>query len=183
MMPAEHPELLETTFLGVKHYGSYGARDVLILVSTAPEGDDVVARKNGELIQQDKQRLTSEGIREDHWEDDAIMMKERYLKDSKYKSVNVEDCHMKKQYVLEKIISLLNNTTMPGGEKNKCMTCINDLYLVASNLFMLLCIWPTRAKHFSLVLFCLQWFSITLVLEEEIEETGVSVTASYHSET
>ena len=118
MMPGEHPELSESTFRGVKHYGSYGARDALILVSTASEGDDVVARKNGELTQQDKQRLASEGIREDYWEDDAIMMKERYLKDSKYKLVNVEDCHMKKQYALEKIISLLNNTTMPGGEKN-----------------------------------------------------------------
>ena len=118
MMPAERPELSECTLHGVKTYGSYGDRDVLILVSAAPEGDDVIERKNGELTQQDKQRLTSEGILEDCWEDDARLTKKRYLKDNKYNSVNVEDCHqMKKQYVLEKIISLLNNTTMPGGEK------------------------------------------------------------------
>ena len=92
-MPAEHPELSEFTLQGVKKYVSYGARDVLILVSAAPEGDDVIERKNGELTQQDKQRLTSEGILEDCWEHDAMIMKKRYLKDSKYKSVNVEDCH------------------------------------------------------------------------------------------
>ena len=109
MMPAEHPELSEFTLHGVKKYRFYGARDVLILVSAAPEGDDVIERKNGELTQQDKQRLTSEGILEDCWEHDAMIIKKRYLKDSKYKSVNVEDCHQfKKQYVLEKIISLLN---------------------------------------------------------------------------
>ena len=45
----------------------------LILVSTVSEGGDIVARKNGELTQQDKQRLTSEGIPEGHWEDDAMI--------------------------------------------------------------------------------------------------------------
>ena len=118
MMPVEHQELSEFTLQGVKRYGSYGARDVLIVVSTAPEGGDVVERKNGELTQQDKQRLISEGIPKDSWEDDAMIMKERYLKDSEYILVNAEDCHqLKKQCVLEKIIRLLNNTTMPGGEK------------------------------------------------------------------
>ena len=117
-MTAEYPEQSEYTLQGIKHYASYGARDVLILVSTTPEGGDVTARKNGELTQQDKERLISEGIPEDCWEDDAMIMKERYLKDSTHKSVNVEDCHqMKRQYVLEKITSLLINSTMPGGEK------------------------------------------------------------------
>ena len=87
-------------------------------MSTAPEGGDVIARKNGELTQQDKERLISERISKDFWEDDAMIMKERYLKDSNYKSVNVDYCHqMKRQYDLEKITSLFNNTTMPGGEK------------------------------------------------------------------
>ena len=36
-------------------------------------------------------------------------MKERYFKDSEYKSVNVEDCHqMKKHYVLKKIIHIIH---------------------------------------------------------------------------
>ena len=118
MMPAaEHLELSEYTLGGVKTFAADGARDVLVLESTASERDDVVARKDGELTQQDKQRLTSEGIPEGCWEDDAMIIKKRYLKDSKYKSVNVENCHqMKKQYVVEKITSLLNNTTMPIGE-------------------------------------------------------------------
>ena len=122
MMPAEYEELSEFTIQGVRCYESYGARDVLILVSSESEGGDVVARKNGKLTQQDKQRLASEGIPEDCWEDDAVIMKIRYLKDKKYKSVNVEQCDQTRmQCVLEKITSFLNNTTMPGGEK-KCMT-------------------------------------------------------------
>jgi len=117
MMPVEYPELSEYTLQGVKGYASAGAKDALILVSRVPEESDVIARKNGELTQQDKQRLTSEGISEDYWEDDARITKERYLKDSSLKTVNVEDSHpMKKQYALEKIISLLNNSTMPIGE-------------------------------------------------------------------
>ena len=120
MMPAaEHSELSEYTLGGVKTFAADGARDVLILVSTASKGDDVVARNDGELTQQDKQRLTSEGIPEGCWEDDAMIVEKRYLKDSTHKSVNVENCHqMKKQYFLEKITSLLNNTTMPIGEQS-----------------------------------------------------------------
>ena len=64
-MTAEYPEQSEYTFQGIKHYASYGARDVLILVPTAPEGGDVIARKNEELTQQDKERLISEGIPKD----------------------------------------------------------------------------------------------------------------------
>ena len=118
-MTAEYPELSEYTLFGVKTFASFGARDALLIVSIAAPGSDVIERKNGELTQQDKERLTSEGMPEDSWEDDAMLMKERYLKDSiMYKSVNVEDGHqMKKQYVLDKITSFLNNTTMPGGEK------------------------------------------------------------------
>ena len=35
----------------------------------------------------------------------------------------------------EKIISLLNNTTMPGGEK-KQVWLLNDLYMVASDVLI-----------------------------------------------
>ena len=122
-MTADNPEQSEYTFQEIKHYGSYGDRDVLILVSTASEEGDAITRKNGELTEQDEKRLTSEGIPEDCWEDDAMMAKERYLKDSNTKSVKIEDCHqMKKQYVLERISSVFNNSTMPQGEK-KCVTC------------------------------------------------------------
>ena len=69
-MTAEYPEQSEYTFQGIKHNASYGARDMLILVSTAPEGGDVIARKNGELTKQDKEILISEGIPEDCWEND-----------------------------------------------------------------------------------------------------------------
>ena len=37
--------------------------------------------RNGELTLQDKQRLASERIPEDCWEDDTTLMKTRYLKD------------------------------------------------------------------------------------------------------
>ena len=118
MMLEEYPELSEITLHGVKQYASFGARDVLILVSKV-SGGDVLAKKHGELTQQDRERFSSEGIPEDCWEEDAMLMKARYLKDERYESVNVEDCHeIEKEYVLEMVTSLLKNTSMPGGKKN-----------------------------------------------------------------
>ena len=44
-------------------------------------------------------------------------MEARYLKDSDYTSVTTEDIpHMKKECALNKISTLLNNITQPGGK-------------------------------------------------------------------
>ena len=69
--------------------------------------------------------------------------------------------------------------------------------MAVSNVFMERLIFPSFKndyKHYtlvyfvikiiySLVMFYFQQISITLVLEEKVEETGVSVIATYHSET
>jgi len=115
-MPLDSPELSEYTLEGVKSYAADGARDVLIVLSSVSEGDCVMPRKNGELKEKDKQKLTREGIPAYSWDNDGALMKERYLKDRKNKSVDVEHCHLKKS-VIAKMISLLNNTTKPIGKE------------------------------------------------------------------
>ena len=110
-------ESWEYNLLGNKKYGACGSRDVLILVSRESEGPDIVPRKNGELTQEDKDRLTSEGIPPECWEDDVKLMEARYLKDSDFPSVTIENIpHMKKEHALDKISTLLNNTTQLGGK-------------------------------------------------------------------
>ena len=50
-------------------------------------------------------------------------MEARYRKDNRLKSVTTEDIpHMKKEHALNKISTLLNNTTQPGG-KNAWKAC------------------------------------------------------------
>ena len=120
--PEETPEELiqepwEYTLQGKKQTGAAGTRDVLILVSSESGGEDIVARKKGELTQQDKDRLSSERISNDCWEDDVKIMKERYSKDSNMKIIKIEDTPhcMKRNYILSQIAALFNNTTAQGG--------------------------------------------------------------------
>ena len=120
---AESQERWEYNLQGNKTYAAGGSRDVLILVSRESEGPDIVPRKKGELTQEDRDRLTSEGIPSECWEDDVKLMEARYLKDSNYPSVTVaETPHMRKEHALNKISTLLNTTTQPGG-KNAWKAC------------------------------------------------------------
>ena len=61
-MAWSHEKIGNQNHQGTKCYAASGSRDVLILVSKELEGSDTVPRKKGELTQQDKDRLTSEGI-------------------------------------------------------------------------------------------------------------------------
>ncbi len=115
--PKESPESWEYRLSGNKLTGAHGTRDVLILVSSESGDEDIEARKKGELTQQDKDRLSSEGISKECWEDDVMIMKERYRKDSVYiKSIKTEDTpNLNTKCVLSQITALFNNTTAPGG--------------------------------------------------------------------
>ena len=114
---AESQECWEGNIQGFKIYGACGSRDVLILVSRVSEGPDIVPRKKGELTQEDKDRLTSEGVPSECCEDDVKLMEARCHQDNKFKSVTIEDIpYMKKEHALNKISTLLNNTTQPGGK-------------------------------------------------------------------
>ena len=82
-MAEGNPEVWEDTIQGIKQHGAYGSRDVLIIVSSESlEGPDIVPRKKGELTKEDMDRLTSQGIPQESWHDDARLMEARYQKES-----------------------------------------------------------------------------------------------------
>ena len=62
-------EVWEGEFQGRKVYYALGPRDVLIISIETVEGPNVVPRKKGCLTQEDKDRLTSERIPPDCWEE------------------------------------------------------------------------------------------------------------------
>ena len=107
----------EGTLQGKKMYFADFHSDVLIIVSSeSMEGPDIVPRKKGCLTQKDKDKLTSQGIPPDCWEDDGKLMEARYNKDKRYIVVstgNKED--MTAEYVLQKIITLFKTISKIGG--------------------------------------------------------------------
>ncbi len=113
-MAEANPEVWEDTIRGVKYHGASGSRDVLIIESL--EGPSIVSRKKGELTKEDKDRLTSQGIPQESWHDDARLMEARYQKDSeRSKNVYMEnDPASKRGHILDRIATLFNNTTQPG---------------------------------------------------------------------
>ncbi len=114
----DNPEVWEGTIQGVKLHGAFGSRDVLIIVSSESlEGPDIVPRKIGELTKKDMDRLTSQGIPQESWHDDARLMEARYQKDSeRAKNVYIEnDPASKRGHILDRIVTLFKNTTQPGG--------------------------------------------------------------------
>ncbi len=111
-------EVGEDTIRGFKYHGAYGPRDVLIIVSSESlEGPDIVPRKKGELTKEDMDRLTSQGIPQESWHDDAKLMEARRKKDSeRSKNVYIEnDPASKRGRILNRIATLFNNTSQPGG--------------------------------------------------------------------
>ena len=109
-------EVWEGEFRGEKVYTALGLRDVLIISNETVEGPDVVPRKKGCLTQKDKDRLTSECIPPDCWEDDAKMMEARYSKEKRFSVVSIERDTTAK-HILSTIDTLLKNTKKPGGKK------------------------------------------------------------------
>ena len=112
-------ETWEDTFRGVTSYGAYGPRDVLIICpSESLEGHDIVPRRKGVLTTEDKERMAGQGIPEECWEDDVKLMEARFGKEGqRYTLLPKESgeelsCHG----VMERIRSVMKNTTKPGGE-------------------------------------------------------------------
>ena len=149
-------EIWETVFQGFKYRGAGGPRDVLIIVSSESlEGPEIVPRKEGSLTEEDKASLESQGIPPESWVDEGKLIQARYTKDNlkRYPVVAVE-YNQQAEYVRDAIISLFTDTTKPGGK-------INQILMFSYNSSLLA-----------------QWLSITLVLEKEALETGVSKMAS-----
>lgn len=107
----------EVTLQGVKSYGAYGPRDVLLIASSESlEGPDIVPRRRGELSPQDKQSLSSQGIPAECWEDDVRLMEERYGKCEMHHLVRrSEDNRAMSGSIRERIRTLMSSTTKPGG--------------------------------------------------------------------
>ena len=110
-------EVWEGEFQGKKLYAAQGPRDVLIISNETAEGPDVVQRKKSCLTQEDKYRLTSQGIPPDCLEDDAKMMEARYSKEKRFSVVSIER-NTTAEHILSKIDTLLKNTKKPGGKNS-----------------------------------------------------------------
>ena len=116
MPSSEIEEVWGCEFQGEIYRGAIGPRDVLIISIETVDGPDVVPRKKGCLTQEDKDRLTSERIPSDCWEEDAKMMEARYSRDKKYSVVSIER-DTTAEHILSTIDTLLKNTKKPGGKK------------------------------------------------------------------
>ena len=123
-------EIWEGKFQGRVSYGTFGARDVLIISNETVEGPDVVPRKKGCLTQEDKDRLTSQGIPPDCWEDDSKLMEARYLREEKrYTLLSLPPQKvLTKSFVMKRIKEVMENTTKPGGTYNQLVGLIKTLF-------------------------------------------------------
>ena len=104
-------------FRGVKFYGAFGSRDVLIIRSSESlEGPDIVPRKKGTLTAEDKDRLTTEGIPGECWGDDAKLIEARYRREERFNVLPME-CGdgLTSQSVMDRIREVMKNTDKPGG--------------------------------------------------------------------
>lgn len=110
----------ESTLQGSTSFGAYGPRDVLIIASSESlEGPDIIPRKKGQLTQEDKESLSSQGIPEECWEDDARLVEGRYRRDgSRFDQITSMGgkesltCHC----VKERIGTVMKTTAKPGGK-------------------------------------------------------------------
>ena len=112
-------EVWETTLQGVKSYGAYGPRDVLIIRSSESlEGPDVVPRREATLTAEDKDRLASQGIGEEAWSDDVKLMEAKYRKEAQRFTLLPIECGkgLNSKYVMQRIRAVMMNTNKPGGE-------------------------------------------------------------------
>ena len=112
-------EVWEATLQGVKSYGAFGPREVLLIASSEDlEGPDIVPRRRGQLTAEDQSRLASQGIPADCWQDDLKLMEKRYEMDDRSTLIprDPKDV-LTSEYVKEKIHAVMNNTTKPGGKQ------------------------------------------------------------------
>ena len=148
----DQTEIWESTLQGVTSCGSYGARDVLIIVSSeSVEGPDIVPRKKGELAEKYEDRLANQGIPQECWQDDATLMEARYRKEhERLKNIYIEnDPAHKREHILNRISILFNNPTQPG-----CMfstkSYLKSLSVCKPCLFLSEAIFPLKNKHSSI---------------------------------
>ena len=116
---SEVPSRLWHNLSGRVKYGAAGGRDVLILAPDLslphPEAEP---RRPGQLTQEDKLKLQSQGLPPDSCHDELDIMKARYELDKMGKMFEVKlGQSLSREEVIENIAHLLNTTQNDGGKE------------------------------------------------------------------
>ena len=103
----------------VKYGAGGGSRDVLIL---APDlslpHPEAVPRRPGQLTQEDKVKLQSQGLPPDSCHNELDIVKARYELDKRRKIIKVKSGRsLSREEVVENIAHLLNTTQNDGGKE------------------------------------------------------------------
>ena len=110
---------------GTVKYSAVGGRDVLIL---APDlslpHPEAVPKRSGQLTQEDKLKLQSQGLPPDSYHNELDIIKARYELNKGYKIVEVKSGQSLSREVIENIAHLLNTTQNDGGKEIRlCTSC------------------------------------------------------------
>lgn len=124
----------EETLSGRKIHCAVGERDVFIIApgEELPGGsghsDEVVPRRKTELSEEDRTKLSNQGVPEDCQEDDLGIMKTRFTNDNECHVVgevsyrNPTSLGLTKVNVLKRIEIFLKTTLKPRGQLNLNLT-------------------------------------------------------------
>ena len=100
---------------GTTAYGISGGRDVLIIAPAQPiHNPEAVARRPGQLTEEDKQTLLSQGVSPEG-QDEVAIVKARCQLDKWYRIVGVKSGQLSREEVMKSIRQLLTTTKSDGG--------------------------------------------------------------------
>ena len=100
---------------GTTDYSVLGGRDVLIIAPDQPlHNPKAVARRPGQLTEEDKQTLLSQGVSPEG-QDDLAIVKARCEVDKRFRIVGVKSGQLSREEVMESIRHLLTTTKNDGG--------------------------------------------------------------------
>ena len=110
----QFPDRLWTTNHG-SIYGLHGSRDFLIIAPDLPlHNPEAVARRPGQLTEEDRQTLLSQGV-SPQGQDELAIVKARYNLRKDLRIVGVKSGKLSREEVMESIGQLLTTTKNDGG--------------------------------------------------------------------
>ena len=122
------PSRLWGTRGGTLRYGAAGRRDVLILAPNLSfPHPEAVARRPGQLTEEDKLKLQSQGLPPDCQDELAIIIA-RYELDKRYKVIEVKSGQSLSQEVKDSIAHLFNTTQNDGGKDIRQHALLLDIH-------------------------------------------------------
>ena len=100
---------------GTTLYNIHGGRDVLIIAPDLPlHNPEAVARRPGQLTEEDKQTLLSQRVSPEG-QDELDIVKARYQLDKRCKIVGVRSGQLSREEVMKSIRHLFTTTKNDGG--------------------------------------------------------------------